>query len=371
MKEKQDMKKSSKLFCGLLGASLALSMGLTLTTASPITSSAEVSMFSSESASLSVKLFDKENREITTSRKTIIVGTDTYGLYQADWKDVSYISVNLPSSMTIVSSNEFELSLKWIPEETSGSTVDFEVDRLFSGSVLKKKFSTADELENSYKVYIDMLGGDNDYKAGNIIKDRDGSTKTYLDNGGWGIYQFELIVNTVKYNSDLIEVNPTNVSTIEKDQSIQIDKKAVRSQYLIDNAYQISFKDETNPFNYVKRNLIQWHVEGEGSDGQKYVLLPSHRPDDKTKSLLTDESVDYIGTSMKFDFNLTGTWKVYCVVSDASNPDNSWVSNAVNFSTVKVISSSYIIWIVVSAVVVAAIILTVIIVVSKKKEKTW
>ena len=366
------MKKSSKLFCGLLGASLALSMGLTLATASPITSSAEGIMFASEPASLSVKLFDKENREITTSRKTVIVGADTYGLYQADWKDVAYVSVSLPSSMTIVSSNEFELSLKWIPEETSGSTVDFEVDRLCSGSVLKKTFSTAEELDNSYKVYIDMLGGDNDYKAGNIIKDKDNSTKTYLDNGGWGIYQFELVVNTIKYNSDLVEIKPTDLSTIASEQSIQIEKTAVRSQYLIDNAYQISFKDKSNPFNYVKRNLIQWHVEGEGSDGQKYVLLPSHRPDDKTKSLLTDESVDYTGTSMKFDFNLTGTWKVYCVVTDNSGDEEvRWVSNAVDFSTVKVISSSYIIWIIVAAVVVAAVILTVIIVVSKKKEKTW
>lgn len=366
------MKKTSKLFCGLLGASLALSMGLTLATASPITSSAEGAVFSSEPASLSVKLFDKENRELVTSRKTIIVDGNTYGLYQEDWKNVSYISVSLPSSMTTVSSNELELSLKWIPEETSGSTVDFEVDRLCSGSVLKKKFSNISELSENYKVYIDMLGEENDYKAGNIIKDKDNSTKTYLDNGGWGIYQFELVVNTVKYYSDLVEVKPTSLSSISTDQSIQIEKTAVRSQYLIDNAYQISFKDESNPFNYVKRNLIQWHVEGEGSDGQKYVLLPSHRPDDKTKSLLSDESVDYTGTSMKFDFNLTGTWKVYCVITDNSGTEETrWVSNAVDFSTVKVISSTYIIWIIVAAVVVAAIILTVIIVVSKKKEKTW
>lgn len=369
-------KNSTKLFCGILGASLALSMGISLASAIPVTSFADTpSVFSTSSSSFSVKMFDKNNVELTSDRKETHVKGTTYGYYTTNWKDLSHFQVYFPTEMTgIVTENEYTLSLKWIPLEISASGVNFETDILSTGTVQSGTFSEISQVETPFKVYIDDLGGKDNKSAGDILKDKDNSTKTYLDNGGWGIYQFEMVVNATTYYSDLYEVKPTSVSSIDGDPAPlpQIKEVAVRSNYLIDNAYQISLTDESSAYKYIKRDQIKWYVEGEAANGTKYVLRPSDiGQNTKLKSLLTDESNDYIGTTMKFDFNLSGTWKVYCQIVNEENPEDVRTSNYVEFSTVTVIPSTTIIWIIVAAVVAAGIILTIIIVLTKKKEKTW
>lgn len=367
------MRKNTKLLCGLFGASLVLAMGLTFAIPETITSSADGAFFTSSSNVLPVEAYNSSNIKLTNTTGSVKVGATTYNYYTTYWKDVSYFTVSLPSdiSKSVVSNNELILTVNWIPEEVSGSTVDFETDKICTGTIFSKTFETLDSIPSTYKIYIDNLGEEDAYKTGEIIKDKDDSTNTYLKNGGWGIYQFSISINTVRYSSNLVEVKPTALSSIDTAQSAEILEKAVRSKYSINNAYDVTFKDPNSPFYYVKRNFIKWHVEGEGSDGQDYVLLPSQIKDEKTKSLLTTESADYVGSSMNFDFDVSGTWSIYCEIVDPTNPEITWTSNSVTFSTVKKFPINYIIWIIVGSVLLAGITLSVIIAVSKKKEKNW
>ena len=366
-------KKFKQLFCGLIGTSLAVTLGLSLTSLTSITSSAdEAPSFYSSSSSISVQMFNRDNVELSSTKGSIQLNEQTYNYYSSNWSELAYFKISLPADLTgIVSENSYELSVKWIPEEISGPIVDFEVDRLCTGTISSEVFSSVDEIKSPFTFYIDSLGGATGISASNIIKDKDGETKTYNKNGGWGIYQFILTVNTQKYNSDLFQVKPTSLDSIGADETLQIQESIIRSEYLINNAYYITLKDSNNPYNFIKRNLIQWYVEGESSDGQSYVLLPSHKKNDKTQSLLTDDSSEYVGTSMKFDFDIAGSWNVYCQIIDTNNAENNRTSNKVEFSTIAVIPSSTIIWFIVGGIVVAGIILTIIIVIAKKKEKIW
>lgn len=372
------MKKQSKrLLCGLLGASFALSLGVSLSALPAATVKADSSaLFANSTPSVQVEMYDKNNGKITPTEGIVKVQEQDYNYYKANWSELNYFKVNLPSPIeNLVDENNYTLTVKWIPEEISGSgaTVDFKVDRLCSGQIASGTFNNENTttVNAPFNFFIDGLGGATGYSANNIIKDKNDSTDSYIKNGGWGIYQFIFTINTTTYNSDLYEVKPTDVASIPSDADITIQAKETRSEYLIDNAYDISFKNADSPYNYVKRDLIKWYVSGQSAEGKSYVLLPSHKLNEKDNSLLTDDSNEYVGQRFKFDFNIAGTWKVNCQVINPA--DNTVVrsSNTVSFSTVKVIPSSTIIWVIIGAVAGAAIILTIIIVLAKKKEKVW
>ena len=372
------MKKRSKsLLCVLLGAGFALSLGLSFGSFPNISAKADSqTLFTSSEASVQVNMFDKNNTKINSTKGIVKVQDQDYNYYKANWADLNYFQISIPSPMeNLVDVNSYSLSVKWIPEEisASGATVDFKVDRLCSGLIASGSFNNENTatIKSPFNFFIDGLGGVTDYSANNILKDKNDTTDSYIKNGGWGIYQFIFTINTTTYSSSLFEVKPTDVLSIPEDADITIQANETRSEYLIDNAYEIFFKNADSPFNFVKRDLIKWYVSGQSSEGKPYVLLPSHKTNENESSLLTDESNDYIGTEMKFDFNIAGSWKVNCQVINPADNTVVRTSNTISFSTVKVIPASTIIWIIVGAVAGAAIILTVIIVVAKKKEKIW
>ena len=364
-------KNNNKIKAVLLGcAGISLSLFLS---ASPITSTnllvAESGSFINDASSnISVRMYDKNNTLVTSEKKSVSIDTNNYSYYSIKWQDVSYFDIVYSGPIAEGEKISYQFNVTWSPANVKDGKLELVTDRTEKREIIDTSASNEEDVVKQIRFYVD------DQTNNSISNSFNGNSvlgESYIDNGGWGIYQFNFICNGTAYNSDLFEVTPTKISDISPETSLSIKSEAVRSQYSINNAYILSI---TSPeYKYIERNNIVWKVSGEGSDGKKYVLLPSdiEEGDKETKSILSDDAFDRTGETFKFDFDISGNWEITCEITNPENTEDVRVSNVIKVSTVKIIPKNLIIWIVVGSVALAGIILTVIIILAKKKEKIW
>lgn len=356
----------NKLIGSILGVcALAMIVTPVATIATAEPSNADVVGFTSATnSSFSVKMFNKSHEEIAVAGNSIIVESNAFTVYSTDWKDLSRFEIEFNGDIPEGEVYNYQYSVTWTPLEIKEESLEILNDNTEIKSIVSGKTSDKEEIPSKVTFYIELAETNKD---ANIYYGNDVLGESYIKHGGWGIYQFSFNCNNSVSSSDLFEVKTTKLSDIP-DAVFLKKHPPIRSQYSIDNAY--IFTIEGDEFKYIDRSLIKWMVSGEGSDGKKYVLRPSDIPENNTslKSLLTDESDDYYSTSFKFDFDVSGSWNISCVISDGETTKES---NVLPISTVEVIKQSTIIWIVVGSVAGAAVLLTLIIVLTKKKERIW
>ena len=364
----------SKVFVFISLMLLSALIVLTTILALPSTNlNAEVYLANTFSDKISVKAFNDEGSEQTTSPASITLvspdGTSTpnYTSYSYNWSNIEYFEITLDtSSLPDAKEYNYNFTVTWSPSYITNSTANLQVNHIVQEVIFSEKVSSKDDITTSFKFYVGNQE-DQALPSGSYA----GSEKLgadFTEYGGWGLYVFSFTYQDT-IQSALFELKPDDVLSppLSRDPvlsyQIQPSSTGLRSAYLFS-------VDEG--FKYVNGYQIVWSGTGTAADGRSFVFFEEDKTS-PTQNVLyptTSESLRY-GHTFLFDPPWEGSWTITCEIYDKDLQKTGYKAVSEQLSTVEGFDNMLIVWIVVAAAVVIAIIVGVVIYISIKKEKVY